>query len=135
MNSQVLLNSYQTLVINSESYCIYQISQEQYDSIDWNKVPFFSFTRTKNEMSVLTLSGIFNSANKIEAGWKRLCIKGPIPFELSGILTSVLSPLAQMKISVLVISTFNTDYIFFKEADMDKTIKTLKQANFKLILQ
>ena len=53
---------------------------------------------------------------------------GQLSFELSGILLSYLSPLAEDGISVLVTSSFDTDYIFVKELNEKSALNQWRKA-------
>ncbi len=68
----------------------------------------------------------------MDVGWKMVYIAGVIPFNLSGVLSKVLNPLAAKKISVLVTSSYDTDYIFFKKENIQKVHDQLKAAGFQL---
>ncbi len=65
-------------------------------------------------------------------GWRALRIQGVLDFSLIGILSKILSLLAKAKIGIAAVSTFNTDYIFVKEADLDKAVVTLAGADYKI---
>lgn len=47
-------------------------------------------------------------------------MQGVLDFSLTGILSSLANPLAENKISIFVISTFNTDYILIKEDSIEQ---------------
>ena len=51
-------------------------------------------------------------------------------FSLIGILARISSILAENRIGIFAVSTFNTDYIFVKKNDFDKSIKALEDAGF-----
>jgi hypothetical protein len=73
-----------------------------------------------NEVSCTTLIMRSESENLdasffCEDDWVSFKVAGQLSFDLSGILLSYLSPLAEGEISVLVTSSFDTDYIFVKE--------------------
>ena len=63
-------------------------------------------------------------------GWKALRIIGILDFSLIGILARISSILAENRIGIFAVSTFNTDYIFVKKNDFDKSIKALEDAGF-----
>lgn len=48
-------------------------------------------------------------------------------FDLTGVLASLSVPLAQSGISVFAISTYNTDYLFVKDRDLDRTRSVLSE--------
>ncbi len=94
---------------------------------DWAlKHNFFSITRTDDELSIVCPESNVPEGIKAEKGWSVLKVKGPLDFELTGILSSLLVPLAENKISVFALSTYDTDYILVKEYDLDKALKILK---------
>ncbi|MDT3436086.1 ACT domain-containing protein [Haloarcula sp. 1CSR25-25] len=49
-----------------------------------------------------------------------------LPFELVGFLATVASALAEVDISVFVISTYSTDHVFVKEDDLDAAVLRLE---------
>ncbi len=66
---------------------------------------------------------------EISHGWRAIKIDTVLNFNDSGILNSILEPLCIAKISVLVISSFNTDYILIKQNDLIDAINALKNRN------
>ena len=46
--------------------------------------------------------------------------RGSFDFSLTGILASLANPLAENKISIFAISTFNTDYLLVKSHSIEK---------------
>ncbi len=90
--------------------------------------PFISITKTNDELSIITIDD--NRLPKdiqCERNWKCLKLKGPFPFNMTGILSSVLSPLANAEIPILAISTFDTDYVMIKDENLQIAIDVLKQ--------
>ena len=52
---------------------------------------------------------------------------------LTGVLASVIDPLAQSGIPIFAISTFDTDYVLVKEEFAESALKTLQAAGHELI--
>ncbi len=88
---------------------------------------FFSITKTQDELSVVCLEKEVPSGARVERGWKGLKVEGPLDFELTGILSSLAQPLAEAKISIFAISTFDTDYILVKEENLPNAIDILSR--------
>lgn len=65
-------------------------------------------------------------ASEIESGWKRLTFEMDLPFELVGFLAAVASALAEVDVSVFVISTYSTDHVFVKEGELDAAVLRLE---------
>ena len=96
-----------------------------------DKFNFISATDEENSLICLTENVPKNTVNRID-GWRALRIQGVLDFSLIGILSKILDLLAEAKIGIAAVSTFNTDYIFVKEADLDKAVVTLAEANYKI---
>lgn len=76
---------------------------------------FFSVTRTDEELSIVCKQAYVPADVKAEHGWRAFKIVGPIPFEMTGVLASVITPLGEAGISIFAVSTYDTDYILVKE--------------------
>jgi hypothetical protein len=94
---------------------------------------FFSVTRTKEELSLVCLQEIVPEGTRCEKGFRCFKVRGPLDFSLTGILSSLTMPLAQAGISVLAISTFDTDYLLVKEAQVDSAVLKLSHAGHRFV--
>ena len=94
---------------------------------------FFSVTRTKEELSLVCLQDIVPEGTRCERGFRCLKVGGPLDFSLTGILSSLTIPLARAGISVLAISTFDTDYLLVKKAQVDSAVQTLSHAGHRFV--
>lgn len=83
---------------------------------------FYSITRTAEELSVVCQQVIVPESVRCERDWRCLQLAGPIPFSTVGVLASLVQPLAEAGISVFAISTFDTDYLLVKAADLERAI-------------
>ena len=63
-------------------------------------------------------------------GWKGFRIEGVLDFSLIGILSKISSILAENKIGIFAVSTFNTDYIFVKSKNFDRALSALKKKGY-----
>jgi hypothetical protein len=86
---------------------------------------FWSITRTDEELSVVAPEGAVPGTWQAERGWRCLKVQGPLDFGLTGILSSLSVPLAAAGISVFVLSTYDTDYLFVHAADLEKAANAL----------
>ncbi len=85
----------------------------------------FSITLTADELSVVCRQDTVPEDVRISRGWKCIKVEGPLDFSLTGVLASLAVPLAEAGIPIFTISTFDTDYIMVKEADLEKAVITL----------
>ena len=86
---------------------------------------FFSVTRTADELSVVCEQRAVPQGVLCEGGWRCLKVRGPLDFGLTGILASLAVPLAEARISIFAVSTYDTDYIMVKAADLEGAIAAL----------
>lgn len=89
---------------------------------------FFCVTRSTDELSVVCEEHRVPEGIRAEQGWVALKLEGPFPFSMTGVLASFLEPLAESQIPIFAISTFDTDYVLVKRADLEPAKKTLAAA-------
>ncbi len=94
--------------------------------------PFHSVTRTPAELSVVCPEGAVPEGARVETGWALLALAGPFPFELVGVLSSVLAPLAKAGVSIFALSTFDTDYVLVKKDRLADALDALTAAGHGL---
>jgi len=96
---------------------------------EWAKQgPFFSVTRTGDELSVVTELSRVPVGVQSQPGWRVLKVHGPFVLSEIGVLASLASPLAEAKISLFVVSTFDTDYLLVASETLAAAIAALEQA-------
>jgi uncharacterized protein len=95
----------------------------------------WSLTRTADEFSLVCReSEVPVAALKAETGWRALRFQGPFDFVLTGILASVTTPLAQAGIGIFALSTFDTDYVLVKAAQLEAALAALRAAGHQIRL-
>ena len=92
---------------------------------------FLFVGKTDNEISLVCPKEITpKNCICVERGFRGLRIKGTLDFSLIGILADISRILAEEKIGIFVISTYDTDYIFVKEHHLEKAITALKECGY-----
>lgn len=100
------------------------------DDIDLGK-EFTFYARTDEEISfVCKEEDCPQGTIEKDEGWKGFRIEGVLDFSLIGILSKISGILAEGKIGIFAVSTFNTDYVFVKKENFEKAMKTLKEAGY-----
>lgn len=89
---------------------------------------FFSATRTQEEISVVCASDAAPTEARVEPDWRALEVAGPLDFGLIGILAELTRPLAEVDVSVFVLSTFDTDYLMVHAGALDRAVDALRSA-------
>jgi len=90
--------------------------------------PFWSITRTSDELSVVLSEDIVPADWKAETGWRCLKVIGPLDFDLTGSLASLAMPLCEAGVSIFAISTYDTDYLLVREDSLEKTTQILLES-------
>ena len=85
----------------------------------------FSVTRTADELSVVCEAGLAPDGVRCERGWRCLKVEGPFEFTVVGVLSTLAGSIARAGVGVLAIATFDTDYLFVKADDLDRTVAAL----------
>jgi hypothetical protein len=99
----------------------------------WAKVPsgeFFSVTRTRDELSIIIANARAPQEAKCERDWRLLMVKGPLAFNLVGIIAGLSGALADAGVSIFALSTYDTDYIMVKQTDLERALAALRQAGY-----
>ena len=66
-------------------------------------------------------------------GWKAFRIQGVLDFSLIGILSKISAVLADNKIGIFAISTYNTDYILVKAENYSKALEVLADEGYQIV--
>ena len=104
---------------------------------------FSCVVRTRDELSIVCHEDVCSeglcSSDRLpdealaEGGWLALQLEGPFPFSMTGVLASFVQPLAAAQVPIFAISTFDTDYVLIKHADLERAIMALAAAGHKKV--
>jgi hypothetical protein len=87
-----------------------------------------SVTRTPNELSIVCAEAIVPKDAKAQPGWRQIELIGPFDFALTGILASILNPLAAAGVPIFAMSTYDTDWVLVPGEHLEKAKQTLAAA-------
>ena len=90
--------------------------------------PFFSVTRTSDELSLVTEFSRVPVSIQSQPGWRVLKVHGPFVLSEIGVLAALATPLAEAKISLFAVSTFDTDYLLVSSETLSAGIAALERA-------
>ncbi len=88
-------------------------------------------TRTPDELSIVCDAAEVPQDVRAERGWRMLRVRGPLQFDLTGILASLTGPLAAAGVPIFSISTFDTDYLMVRAADASRATDALNRAGHR----
>lgn len=94
----------------------------------WASGSFVAITRTPRELSIVCDESAVPDGVRRATGFRAFEVAGPLDFSEVGVLASLAQPLADAGVSLFAISTFDTDYVLVREADVDRAAKALAAA-------
>lgn len=86
-----------------------------------------SVTRTDQELSVVIPERHAPPAGRCNHGFRALRGRGPLDFGLIGIIAGLATTLANERISIFAISTFDTDFVLVRGEDLEKAVAALQK--------
>ena len=96
-----------------------------------NEFCFFAKTDQENSLGCPT-EFMPDDMIEREDGWRAFRIQGILDFSLIGILAEISSMLADHKIGIFVISTYNTDYILTKAENFERAVRVLADHGYEI---
>jgi uncharacterized protein len=90
--------------------------------------PFFSITRTSDELSIMVEESRVPAEYQSQGGWRVIKVHGPFMLSEVGVLAALVGPLAAARVSVLTIATFDTDYLLVASESLAAAISALERA-------
>lgn len=98
-----------------------------------SKGGFLSVTRTDDELSIVCAEAGVPGEVNADRGWRCLKVAGPLDLALTGILASLANPLAEAKINIFAVSTFDTDYLLVKRENLDRAADVLTRSGHRVV--
>ncbi|WP_346289604.1 ACT domain-containing protein [Sphaerothrix gracilis] len=117
----------QTLILLPQSLAICRLAATAAIP-DWAvSQSLLSVTRTDEELSLVCDEAQVPEGVVCDRPWQAFQVAGPLDFSLTGILASLLVPLAEAEISIFAVSTYNTDYLLVRQRQVKAAIAILGQ--------
>ena len=89
--------------------------------------------KTDEEKSLVCITeDVPSNVTEREDGWMAFRIQGVLDFSMIGILSEISGILAENKIGIFVISTYNTDYVLTKKKNYQRALDVLNRAVYKI---
>ncbi len=93
---------------------------------------FVSLTISNGEISLVCESEKAPAGCIAETGWRALRVCGVLDFALIGILAKLTAALAEAKVSVFAVSTYDTDYLLVKAERLADAVQALRLAGCEI---
>ncbi|WP_148232563.1 ACT domain-containing protein [Janibacter sp. HTCC2649] len=107
------------LMTHPESLAIARLEPGEDPTWEWAAGPFASLTRSPLETSIVCLADRVPAGVLTEGPFRAVEVAGPLAFDAVGVMAGILTPLVPAGISVLALSTYDTDWILVPEGEID----------------
>ena len=95
---------------------------------------FFFIGKTDEELSlVIPTEETPAETTERDDGWRAFRIQGVLDFSLIGILSKISGLLADAKIGIFAVSTYNTDTILVKEESFERAVRVLEDCGCRFL--
>lgn len=118
--------SKRTLAVLPQSFVIHSLEADATIPAAVLASPLFFIGKTEDELSVVVDSSVEIDSIDHDSGWRALELIGPLDLSMVGIMASIGQVLAKAKISIFVVSTFETDFFLVKNNKLDDAIQALE---------
>ncbi|MBT0587294.1 ACT domain-containing protein [Alteromonas oceanisediminis] len=123
----------QTLAIVAEIMAVHSLPANSPIPSKVLQAPLFFIGKTAEELSVVVPETIAIDSDEFDGGWRALEVLGPLSLSMVGIMAGISAVLAQAKVSIFVVSTFETDFFLVKNASLESAVKALEQDGYTVI--
>lgn len=125
--------SKQTLQLHATTFSIHSLAACAEIPKSVFEQDIFFIAKTADELSIVCPQTLKVDSLDTESDWLALEVVGPLGFSLTGIMANISGVLAQAKISIFALSTYDTDYILVKQYAINQAIKALKKEGYHLL--
>lgn len=120
------------LIVLNREFCIHRFGADARIPSAVLESRFFWIGRTDEELSIVCESAIRLDSDHCQVGWACLKAEGPIDFAVTGVLSDISRVLASAKISIFVLSTYDTDYILLEKRHVPRAQTLLRKAGYEV---
>jgi hypothetical protein len=92
-----------------------------------------SVTWTADGVSIICPADRVPAEATVETPWRCLRVAGPLDLALTGILASLVVPLAGARVNIFAFSTYDTDYLLVPSVRLAEAVATLTHAGHRVI--
>jgi hypothetical protein len=91
-----------------------------------------SVTWTPDEVSVICRTDRVPPDATVETPWRCLRVVGPLDMALTGVLASLVGPLADARVNIIAFSTYDTDYLLVPAVRVREALDALTAAGHRI---
>ncbi|MCO8275323.1 ACT domain-containing protein [Actinoplanes sp. TRM 88003] len=85
-----------------------------------------------DELSIICPVDRVPAGADVDTAWRCLRVVGPLDLALTGVLASLIGPLADARVNIVTFSTYSTDYLLVPTVRLSEAIDTLRAAGHRI---
>ncbi|MFC7489036.1 MULTISPECIES: ACT domain-containing protein [unclassified Knoellia] len=116
------------LMTHPELLAVARLDAGEVPTWDWSAGPFASLSHTPHETSVVGLADAIPAGVLSEGPFRAVEVAGPLAFDAVGVMAEILGPLVPAGISVLALSTYDTDWVLVPAGKVDRACEVWRKA-------
>lgn len=90
-----------------------------------------SLSWTPDELSIICPADRVPPDAVADTAWRCLRVVGPLDLALTGVLASLIGPLAEARVNIVTFSTYATDYLLVPTVRLTEAVNTLTAAGHR----
>lgn len=122
----------QTLALHPEKFTIHSLPDTAPIPPKVFTAPLYFIGKTRDELSIVIPGSMQIDSDDSDGDWRVLEVLGPLNLSLVGIMAQISSVLAKAKVSIFVLSTFETDFFLIKQSHLNIATKALSDDGYKV---
>jgi hypothetical protein len=91
-----------------------------------------SVTQSPDEVSLICPTELAPEGATINQPWRCFRVAGPVDLALTGILASLVNPLADARVNIFAFSTYDTDYVLVPAVRLNEALAALDGAGHRI---
>ncbi|NMO54469.1 ACT domain-containing protein [Actinoplanes sp. TBRC 11911] len=91
-----------------------------------------SLSWTSEELSIICPADRVPPDAIADTAWRCLRVVGPFDLALTGVLASLIGPLADARVNIVTFSTYTTDYLLVPTVRLTEAVDTLTKAGHRI---
>jgi hypothetical protein len=93
---------------------------------------FFGIVKTDEELSIVCRNSLVLNSERCDLGWSCIKVTGPLDLKAVGILANLSKVLAKARISIFVVSTYDTDYMLIPAEKTPEAVAAFDAEGYQL---
>ena len=120
----------QTLAVLPQQFNIHGMEPDEVIPQSVFNSDIYFIGKTGDQLSLVVPDSVEINSVDIDTNWRVLELIGPLQLSMVGIMAQIGQVLARAKVSIFIVSTFDTDFFLVKDNKLSVAVSALRQAGY-----